>query len=108
VAHLFVGLVRGPEVVERHQPSEPVVPDDDVEERVLSPGQEVCAFGVLDRRAGTLTGRRVLGVERIDVLTGDPHQVADRIMRKARRGLMAMGILFVLSHGLVGGLILFL
>ncbi|MEM1182888.1 MAG: hypothetical protein AAGM22_31380 [Acidobacteriota bacterium] len=82
-----------------------IEPGDDVDERLLKAGQDVCAFGVFDRRTGTLTGRRVLGVERIDVMVGGPRRVAARLMRKTWLGLAAMAILFVLSHGLVGAVV---
>ncbi|MEM1205407.1 MAG: hypothetical protein AAGN66_19415 [Acidobacteriota bacterium] len=89
----------------RFDPKGAIMSDDDVEERLLQPGQEVCAFGVFDRRTETLKGRRVLGVERIQVLPGGPRRVAARIMRKTLLGLLAMTLLFLLSHGLVGWVI---
>ncbi|MEM6796805.1 MAG: hypothetical protein AAF725_22725 [Acidobacteriota bacterium] len=89
----------------RLAPGKHVMPEDLVEERLLRPGQEVCAFGVFDRRDGALTGRRMLGVERIEILPGGPRTVAMRLMRKTWLGLAAMSFLFLLSHGLIGAVI---
>ena len=89
----------------RFDPTGRVLPDDEVEERRLRPGQEVCAFGIFDRQASTLRGRRVLGVERVQVELGGPRRVAARMMRKTLLGLVAMTLLFLLSHGLIGAVI---
>ncbi|MEO1368856.1 MAG: hypothetical protein AAFX50_16900, partial [Acidobacteriota bacterium] len=75
------------------------------EERLVRPGDDVCAFGIFDRRTGTLTGRRVLGVERIDIFVGGPRQVEARLMRRAWLGMAGMAFLVLLSHGLIAGLI---
>ena len=89
----------------RFDPTDPVMPDDRVEERLLRPGQEVCAFGVFDRHAATLRGRRTLGVERVQVMPGGPRRVSIQLMRKTLFGLLAMTMLFLLSHGLIGAVI---
>lgn len=82
-----------------------VMSDDLVEERVLQPGQEVCVFGIFDRGASTLRGRRVLGVERIQVMRGGPRQVVARLMRKTLLSLLAMFLLALLSHGLIAAVV---
>ena len=89
----------------RFNPSADVTPEDEVEERLLRSGQEICAIGIFDRRALTLKGRRVLGVERIQIMPGGPRRAAARMMRKTILGLAAMTVLFLLSHGLIGAVI---
>ena len=89
----------------RFDPGSLVTPDDEVEERLLRPGQEVCAFGIFDRDSTTLRGRQFLGVERVQVMLGGPRRVAARLMRRTLLGLVAMTLLFLLSHGLIGAVI---
>ena len=89
----------------RFNASAGVTPDDQVEERLLQPGQQICAIGIFDRRTVTLKGRRVLGVERIQIMPGGPRRAAARMMRRTILGLVAMTVLFLLSHGLIGALV---
>lgn len=89
----------------RFDPTHHVMSDDKVEERLLKPGQEVCALGIFNSRTNTLNGRRILGVDRVQVFLGGPRRVAVRFMRKTLLGLAAMTFLFLLSHGLVGALL---
>ncbi|MCG8454959.1 MAG: hypothetical protein MI919_01665 [Holophagales bacterium] len=90
----------------RRDPAAGFTPEHRVEERSLSPGEEICAIGIYDSRRNALRGHLVLGVERVRVFLGPPRKVLARLRRKAWLGLAAMTFLFLLSHGLIFGVIL--
>ena len=89
----------------RHDPERNLTKEHHADERVLAPGQPICALGVYDADEGVLEGESVLGVSRVRILPGSPRRAIARIRRKTWLGLLALGALFVLSHGLIGGVV---
>ncbi|MEM9558568.1 MAG: hypothetical protein AAGC60_30225 [Acidobacteriota bacterium] len=89
----------------RHDPKVKLRPTYPVEERILRPGDEVCALGVFDREANALRGRSSLGVARIQILPGSPGRVLARLRRRTWVGLAAMTALFLASHGLIAAVL---